>query len=293
MFYRLVHNKYLRILVALFGTACAAAACNVFIVPQGLYTGGLYGLCQIIRTLLTTKRGLTMTFDLAGVLYFALNIPLLFLAWKTLGHKFVGRLILCTAASSLLLSLIPVPAVPVISDPLTSCLVGGILSGFGNGLVLTCGCSSGGLDILGLYLSKRGSGFTVGRFSITFNAALYLVCALLFSVNTAIYSAIFTVFSSLFLDRIHQQNITAQVLIFTKDKKEQISEYIMEHLERGVTSWDGTGVYTREGLAVLCVCLNKYEVAAVQQMTREIDPNAFVIVQEGVTTGGNFEKHLF
>ena len=292
MFYRLVHNKYLRILAALFGTACSALACNLFIVPQSLYTGGLYGLCQIFRTLLTENRGVVLPFDLAGILYFALNIPLLFLAWRSLGRKFVYRLILCTAVSSMLLSLIPVPAAPPIPDPLTSCLVGGILTGFGNGLVLTCGCSTGGLDILGLYLSKRGSSFTVGKFSITFNAALYVLCAILFSFNTAVYSAIFTVFSSLFLDRLHQQNITAQVLIITKDKRDEISRFIMDKLERGVTSWPGTGAYTGEKLDVLCVCLNKYEVAAVQQITREIDPKAFVIVREGVTTGGNFEKHL-
>ena len=57
------------------------------------------------------------------------------------------------------------------------CLVAGILSGFSCGLILTCGCSTGGLDVLGLYLSKKGTGFTVGRFSITFNTALYVLCA--------------------------------------------------------------------------------------------------------------------
>lgn len=292
MFYRMLHNKYLRLILALFGTVCGALACNLFIVPQGLYTGGLYGLCQIIRTLLAKKLTLPTSFDLAGVLYFAMNVPLLLLAWKSLGRKFVVRLVICTAASSALLALIPVPSAALIPDPLTSCLVGGILAGFGGGLVLTCGCSTGGLDILGLYLSKRGSSFTVGKFSITFNAGLYVVCAILFSLNTAIYSAIYTVFSSLFLDRIHQQNVTAQVLIFTKDKRAEIAEFIMGTLERGVTSWSGMGGYTHEGLTVLCVCLNKYEVASVQQATREIDPQAFVIVQEGVTTGGNFERHL-
>jgi len=292
VFSRMIHHKQLRIAVALVGVLCGAVACNLFIVPQGLYTGGLYGVCQIVRTLLTEKLGLTASFDLAGVLYFIANIPLLFLAWRSLGRKFVLRLVVCTACSSALLSVIPVPAVPIIADPLSSCLVGGILAGFGGGLVLTCGCSTGGLDVLGLYLSKKGSGFTVGKFSITFNAFLYVACALLFSLNTAIYSAIYTVFCSLFLDRFHQQNVTTQVLIFTKDKSAEISEFIMDKMERGVTSWKGVGGYTHEGLTVLCACLNKYEVASVQQMVREIDSNAFVIVNKDVTTGGNFERHL-
>ena len=81
--------------------------------------------------------------------------------------------------------------------------MGGILAGFSNGLVLTCGASCGGLDILGLYLSKKGKGFTVGKFSLLFNAALYTLCLILFSAPTAIYSAIYTVFNALFVDRVH------------------------------------------------------------------------------------------
>ena len=78
---------------------------------------------------------------------------------------------------------------------LVSAAVGGILAGFSNGLVLTCGASCGGLDILGLYLSKKTKGFTVGRFSLLFNAVLYAMCLVLFSAPTAIYSAIYTVFN--------------------------------------------------------------------------------------------------
>ena len=92
--------------------------------------------------------------------------------------------------------------------------------GFACGLILTCGCSTGGLDIIGLYLSKRGKGFTVGRFSLGFNAVLYTVCLFLFNASTAIYSAIYNVFAAMFLDRVHQQNIAVQMLIFTKDKRQ-------------------------------------------------------------------------
>ena len=79
--------------------------------------------------------------------------------------------------------------------------------------MLTCGCSTGGLDVVGLCLTKRGSRFTVGRFSLGFNIVLYVACALLFDIQTAIYSVIYTVFCSLFIDRGHQQNINVQVLM--------------------------------------------------------------------------------
>lgn len=171
-------------------------------------------------------------------------------------------------------------------------MVGGILAGFASGLVLTCGCSTGGLDILGLYLSKKGSRFTVGRFSISFNALLYTLCFFLFDATTAIYSAIYNVLSSLFLDRIHRQNVTVQLLIFTKKNDPQLPRYIMEQLDRGVTSWTGRGGWTGDEVQVLCVCLSKYEIDTLQDVLRRVDPEAFYIVQEGVHAGGNFERHL-
>ena len=292
MFQTLLHNKYLRLLTGLLGAVIHAAAINLFVVPQGFYSGGLYGVCQVIRTLLVQQFGLVTPVDLAGVLYLLLNIPLLILAWRSFGRPFVIRMTVCTAVDSIALALIPSPAVPIVADPLSACLIGGICSGFACGLILTCGCSTGGLDVLGLYLSKKGSRFTVGKFSISFNAVLYAACALIFSLHTALYSVIYTVFASLFLDRAHQQNISVQMLIFTKNKSEEMRAFIIERLSRGVTLWNGRGGYTNEPLEVLCVCLNKYEILTVQQMLREVDSNAFFIVQEGVQVGGHFERHL-
>lgn len=292
MLHNLLHNKSLRLVTGIAGAVLHAAAINLFVVPQGFYSSGLYGMCQVLRTLLVRGLSLTLSFDLAGLLYMLVNVPLLILAWRSFGRRFVIRMILCTATDSIALALIPSPAVPIIADPLTSCLLGGILAGFSIGLILTCGCSAGGLDVLGLYLSKKGSSFTVGKFSLAFNAVLYTICALLFSLHTALYSIIYMAFSSLFLDRSHQQNISAQMLIFSKDKAEPLKTFIMEDLERGVTLWDGRGGYTNEKVEVLCVCLSKYEIAAIQQQLREVDPDAFFIVHEGVQIGGFFERHL-
>lgn len=292
MFGKLSHNRWLKLCVGVLGALVVATSINLFVVPHGLYTSGLLGFCQLIRTILVQKLGLTPAFDVAGILYLLLNIPLLLLAWKNLGRAFVVRTLICTVSCSVFLTVIPVPAEPIIEDLLTSCLLGGIVCGFAGGLILTCGCSSGGLDILGLYLSKKGKGFTVGKFSISCNAVLYTLCLILFDATTAIYSSIYTVFNSLFVDRCHQQGITVQVLIFTKEKHPELPQFIMERLDRGVTYWQGYGGYTGQPLEVLCVCLSKYEIQTLRQEVQRIDPHAFFIVQEGVRVGGNFEKHL-
>lgn len=292
MLQKVQQNKWLRLGMGVLGGILLAISVNLFVVPQGMYSGGLYGLCQVIRTLVVEHLGLETSVDLAGVLYLLVNLPLIALAWRSLGRGFVIRMTVVTVVNSVALALIPSPATPIIADKLTSCLVAGILSGFASGLILTCGCSTGGLDILGLYLSKKGKGFTVGRFSITFNAALYALCAVLFNLSAAIYSGIYVVFQSLFLDRLHQQNITVQMTIFTKEDPKLLSETIMEKLDRSFTAWEGQGGYSHEQVHVLCVCLNKYEVMSVQMALHEIDPHAFYVVQEGVRVGGNFGRHL-
>lgn len=293
MLRKLLQNRWSRIVLALIGTIICDVGLNLFIVPQGLYTGGLLGTCQLIRNVLSTYFGFNVTlFDLSGALYLLLNIPILLLAWRTLGKSFVVKTILCTVSTSVFLTIIPIPAVPIVADRLTSCLVGGIIGGFGWGLVLTCGASSGGLDIIGLYLSKKGKGFSVGKFSIAFNAVLFAACLLLFDVSAVIYSVIYVVFDSLFMDRVHQQNIIVQVLIFTKIKGNELPHFIMNRLERGVTYWDGHGAYTGDDVRVLCVCLSKYEIESLESAVQEIDPDAFFMVQEGVHVGGHFDRHL-
>ena len=293
MLYNTLHNRWLRIVAAVVGELIAAAALNLFIVPLNLYTGGIMGVCQLIRTFLQTQLGVTFgAYDIAGILYFLVNVPILLFAYKSLGLGLVAKTIICTVSYSLFYSIIPIPSAPIVDDYLTACLLCGILTGIGSGIVLTCGCSSGGLDVIGLCLSKRGSSFTVGKFSLTFNVFLYTACLILFSPEVAIYSVIYNFFASMVLDRMHQQNVNVMALIFTHADEHILGQFIIDKLNRGVTYWNGTGAYTGQGVHVLCVSLSKYEIEELLHAVRSIDPQAFLTVQEGVHVYGNFRKKL-
>ena len=145
---------------------------------------------------------------------------------------------------------------------------------------------------MGLCLSKRGSSFTVGKFSLTFNFALYGVCLLLFVPEVAIYSVIYNFFSNMVLDRMHQQNVNVQAMIFTKEDEKELGRFIIEKLGRSVTYWEGTGAYSGKGLHVLVVCLSKYEIEQLLRAVHEMDPHAFTTVQERVRVYGNFIRKL-
>lgn len=293
MLYNTLHNRTLRLILAVIGELITAAGINLFIIPLGLYSGGTLGVCQLIRTFLQTQAGLDFgTYDIAGVLYLITNIPILIFAWRVLGRGLAMRTIVCTAAYSVFASLIPVPASPIVDDYLTGCIIGGIVNGVGSGIVLTCGCSGGGLDAVGLCIGKLGSSVSVGRFSIFFNAVLYTVCLIVFNPEVAIYSVVYNFLTSIVLDRMHQQNVTVQALIFTREDERVLGDFIIKQLGRGVTYWSGVGAYTGENVHVLCVCLSKYEIEELLHMVHSVDPHAFLTVQSGVRVFGNFPKKL-
>lgn len=293
MLYNTLHNRWLRLVIALAGEFIAALGVNLFIVPLNLYSGGTLGVCQLIRTLLITYLHMDFgTVDIAGLLYFLSNIPILLFAWRVLGKGMAVRIVACTVSYSLFYSIIPVPSTPIVEDYLTACLLGGLLTGAGSGVVLTCGCSGGGLDAIGLCLSKLGSPFTIGRFSLTFNIFLYAACLVLFDPEVAIYSVIYNFFSTMMLDRMHKQSINVQALIFTREDEQELGKFIIEKLGRSVTYWSGTGAYTGVDIHVLCVCLSKYEIEELLHAVNSIDPHAFFTVQEGVRVYGNFQRRI-
>ena len=293
MLYTTMHNRVLRLVLAVLGELIAAAALNLFIVPLSLYTGGLMGLCQLIRTLLQAQLGLELgEYDIAGILYFLLNVPLLIVGYRNLGRGLAVRTIICTVSYSFFYSIIPIPSQPIVDDYLTACLLGGILTGIGSGIVLTCGGSGGGLDVVGLIMSKRDRAYSVGKFSLGFNAVLYVAILLLFDPEIAIYSVIYNFSNSLLLDRMHQQNVNVQALIFTREDEQALADFIIQKLGRSVTYWNGIGAYTKDDVRVLCVCLSKYEIEELLPMVHSIDPHAFLTVQEGVRVFGIFQLKL-
>lgn len=292
MLHKALQNRWVRLGVGILGTFINAFGVNYFIVPMGLFSGGILGLSQLLRTLIAQHVALPAGLDIAGALYLLLNLPLILLAWNALGRVFVVRTLICTLSSSFFYSILTAPATPILEERIACCLVGGIIGGFGLGLTLTCGCSSGGLDILGLWLTKRGSHFTVGRFSISFNAVLYSICAILFDVQTALYSVIYNVFSSFMVDHAHQQGISVQLMIFTRDEDPELPRRIMRELNRGVTYWEGMGAYTGKPIRVMCVAVSKFEVEDLRRIVIELDPHAFFIVQEGVRIEGNFIRKI-
>ena len=117
---------------------------NLFVVPAGLYTGGIMGFAQLLRTLFLHVTGLELKIDIAGIINYAINLPILCIAWRRIDHRVVFKTLLSVTSTTVFLSLVPRTGI-LGGDKLAECLIGGMLCGCGIGITLWMGGTSGGM----------------------------------------------------------------------------------------------------------------------------------------------------
>ena len=138
----------------LFGTGLFGLAVNQLILPFGLYNTGFLGIAQVVVSVLTdVTRIYRGSFDLVSPIFLMINIPAFLLGLFLMGKKFMVKTIFATIMYSVWMMILPAPEHAIVSDPLTACLLGGILTGIGVGIVLTTGAAGGGQDIVGMCIT--------------------------------------------------------------------------------------------------------------------------------------------
>ncbi len=283
-----VENVVFKYFLVILGGFVYSVGANIFVRPLGIYNAGFVGLAQLVEYLLEKIAGRPT--NLYSVIYVMFNIPLLILAFKGINRRFFIRTLLGVGSIALFGILLPRPESPIIENILTASIIGGITTGAGTGLILLAGGSSGGTDVIGVYLSKVKPNASVGKFSLVFNLTLYTVILFVNDPEVVVYSVIVMIASAMTLDRIHYQNIAARCMIFTK--MEGLDKRIMKETYRGVTEWEGRGAYTGDGEHILVSCINKYEEREFMEIVNSLDPHAFVIIDENIKVKGNFLKKL-
>ena len=280
-----------RFLLCILGGIIYAVGVNLFIVPFNLYSGGIVGISQLIRTLLADYIHLQFgSKDVAGIIFYVLNIPILIYAFPRLDKLFFLKTLVAVTTLTLAMSLIP--TTKIVEDCLASTIVGAFISGAGIGLVLRMSASTGGMDIVGMLISKSHGNVSVGQVNLAVNLVIYAVCLFLFDVQTVVYSVIFAVVHAFAIDKFHAQNINVEVKIITKTDPAVIEQDVFTKIVRGVTELRSVGAYTHEEEHILYIIISKYEVHQLRQIVRKHDKNAFIIVNEGVWVEGHFLKKL-
>ena len=277
-----MRNEARRFVYIMFGTTCCALAYRCFLSPAGLFTGGFTGISQIIRNVIQSLTGHTFRSDPTGIIVWCLNVPLMIYGYKELGRMFMIRTIFMT--------FIPTPTKQLVSDAAINCLAGGALNGFGIGTLLSQGGSSGGTDIVGLLGVKRRPEFSVGRVSMIINVGICVYAAITRDFEIAVYSACYSMLSGFVVDRAHRQNVR-QTVYFVSEKP-KIGKYINRAMGRGVTSWEVVGEYSGKKRQMHVIIMNKYEMHRFRLLMEEVDPTAFIWVENPTSVYGNFRQKL-
>ena len=254
------------------GCALFALGFDLFLLPGGMNAGGLSGLAMVFVHL--------TDFASVGTITALLNIPLFILAGAKIGKKFFFGSLLGMAFSSAFIDLFALLPVPVV-EPLIGAIYGGVICGAGLGFVFAAGVSTGGSDIIVRLLKLKYRHVPIGVISMSFDAAVAILTGIVFrDVNSALYTGIAIFISGKIIDMVvYSFDYSKVALIITKDY-EQVAQEISNRLERGATYLHGEGTYSRKQTKVVLTAVKKQQVAELKELVVEIDPDAFIIVQE-------------
>ena len=259
-------KEYFTILV---GLALYAFGWTGFLLPHQITTGGVTGIGALIY--------FANGFPVAAT-YFLINIGLLILSVKIFGWRFSLKTIFGVFVLTFFLSvaqgIITKPF--LVEEPFMACVVGGVLTGLGVGIVFTANGSTGGTDIIAKILNKYRN-VSLGR-GILYSD-LIIICSsyILFqSVEKIIFGITTLVISTFFVDFVvNGVRQSVQFLIFSR-KYEEIAKRITIEAHRGVTVLDGMGWFSKEPVKVLVVLARKNESVKIFRIVKQTDPQAFV-----------------
>lgn len=254
------------------GSAIFSLGFDLFLQPHQINVGGVSGVAMLLTTLF--GRGSVGLFSLL------INIPLFLLGGHHLGRRFFLGSLAGALACSLFLDLFAALPVPQ-TDVMLGALYGGIFSGIGIGLVFLGGASTGGTDILAKLLRRRFRTLPLGRLMLAVDLAVITMTGIVYhDISKTLYSAVPLYVSSVVMDALIYGLDYSTVALIISDQFSTIIQAIEEKLDRGVTILDGHGGYSGAPKQVLLCAIRRKQVPQLKDLVREIDPDAFVILQE-------------
>jgi uncharacterized membrane-anchored protein YitT (DUF2179 family) len=268
------------------GCALTGLAYALFLIPHHFVPGGVSGIAIIINYF--TKLPV-------GAMIIALNIPIFLLGLRTMGKRYVAGSLLGMVLSSVLIDLFHeiLRLRAATQNEVLASIYGGIMLGAGLGLVFRGRASTGGSDIIGMILSKYtgmslGFGIMVTDFLVISASGLAL-----WSLEAPLYGYIVLFLSTKVIDLVLEGWSTSKLVIITSTRIDEIANFILYTLDRSGTALRSRSLYlNRQGEVILTV-IHRKQLTALREFIRDIDPEAFVIINDTYDVlGRGFKTHL-
>ena len=277
---KIVRNYAMITLMALLN----AAAISLFIDPHNLAPGGVTGIAVIISRVLSVE---------TGTLIFALNVPILLFAIWQFGLHFAVSTIYATVLISVFTNLLA-PFGPATDDILLAVLAGGVLYAVSIGLIMKAGATTGGMDIIVKWLRMKLPYLKTGVLFFITDVIIISVSGIVFrNLDVALYAGIIAVVNSVVLDFVLYGKDEAKLQYIISDKADTITDRLLKELDIGVTQIEGRGAFSKKEKKVLMCVVKKPVSPRVEDIVKEEDAEAFMVITSATEIFGEGYKSYF
>lgn len=251
------------------GAFITAAALETFLLPNNIIDGGVIGISMMWYYI--TKWNL-------GLLIFCINIPFILLAWNKLGHKFVIQTFFATGMLAIATNVFH--GFHVTEDLILSAIFGGIILGFGVGLILRNNASLDGTEMLSITIAKKIRIISVGELLMVINLFIYTGAGFLFGWDRALYSILTYYIASKVIDAVLEGLDKSKSVRIVSDNYREIGDAIMKELDTSVTYVKTMGGYSKQEKILTYCVVNKFEMPKLKDVVHSLDPKAFIVTED-------------
>ena len=251
------------------GAFITAAALETFLLPNNIIDGGVIGISMMVHYV--TKLNL-------GLLIFCINIPFILLAWNKLGHKFVFQTFFANTMLAIATNVFS--GFHVTEDLILSAVFGGIILGFGVGLILRNNASLDGTEMISITLSKKLRIISVGELLMFINLFIYTGAGFLLGWDRALYSILTYYIASKVIDAVLEGLDKSKSVRIVSENYREIGDAIMKELDTSVTYMRTMGGYSRQEKILTYCVVNKFEMPKLKDVVHSLDPKAFIVTED-------------
>ncbi len=264
-------KKIKNFMIMTIGCVLLAIGVYFFKIPNGFATGGVTGIGTVLAKLTPIS---------PGTWIWALNIVLLLLGFVFLGKGNGFKTVYCSmlySAITYVLEIVVPLTEPLSNQPLLELVYAMLLTSIGSAFIFNADASSGGTDITALILKKYTS-LDVGKALLAVDFIVAATAFVVFDIQTGLFSLLGLFAKAFIVDAVIDNLNTCKYFVVITDKREEISEFIIETLRHGVTVSSVVGEYTKQDKAMIHTVCKRVEAIRLRNKIKEIDPKAFVII---------------
>jgi len=270
-------GRFIREALIVLTSAFFGSSVQIFVmIPNGMTSGGMPGIARLITHFLPVSYSLV---------YYTLSMVVLVIAWITMGKGEVKRIVALGFAYPIMLFIFEHINYEFLDspDPFLAAILIGLFYGIATGVGYIGGYSSGGTDTLARVVKfKLFNHLRTGDIQMAMDVAIIAISAFVFDTNIAMYAIITAVVAARVISLItvgySGRFVQFDIIASSKEKSDQITEYVLNDVNRAVTSHVSRGEYTHEERRTLSVICTPAESIKIKKYVADVDPDSFATV---------------